>query len=182
MKVEKEKYRDGFTLIELMIVVTIIGALAAIAIPNYIHMVGRAREASVKENMHVVHVCAEDFSTMAEANYPGTIDTKVSDILLLLGIASTNDHSIAAGSRLPPFPDEALISPHRSFRNPFRPNVNAIDFSAPPAVPPSGCVYYCGYDKSNAAIPPGSDIPAAKFVITGYGKSGPLNLKIMSGQ
>ena len=132
--------------------------------------------------MHVVHVCSEDFSTMAEAIYPGNIDTKVSDVLNFIGMPSTNDHSIAAGSRIPPFPDEALISPHQTFKNPFRPNVNAIDFSPPPAVPPSGCVYYCGYDENNTPIPPGNDIPAAKFAITGYGKSYPLNLIIVNGQ
>jgi prepilin-type N-terminal cleavage/methylation domain-containing protein len=39
------KDRLGFTLIELMIVLTVIGILASIAVPNYQRCVIRAREA-----------------------------------------------------------------------------------------------------------------------------------------
>lgn len=59
----------GFTLIELMIVVVIIGVLAAIAVPNFIRMMGNAKDAGVKSNSHAVQVAAEDFAVKNEGFY-----------------------------------------------------------------------------------------------------------------
>lgn len=68
----------GFTLMELMIVVVIVGIFAAIAIPNFTSMAGRAREASVKSNCHTVQLAAEDFSVQNGGDYPADHDTDVS--------------------------------------------------------------------------------------------------------
>ena len=70
----------GFTLIELMIVVLIIGILAAIAIPNFVAMQDRAKEGSTKSNMHTFQLAAEDYATINEGRYATAASTVATEL------------------------------------------------------------------------------------------------------
>jgi prepilin-type N-terminal cleavage/methylation domain-containing protein len=69
--------QSGFTLIELMIVVVVIGILAAIAIPNFIALQMRAREGSTKANMHTLQMGAEDYAVQNSSFYADNVSSLV---------------------------------------------------------------------------------------------------------
>jgi prepilin-type N-terminal cleavage/methylation domain-containing protein len=80
----------GFTLIELIIVVMIIGLLAVIAIPNYQRMVRRSKEGSVRNNLHVIQTGIEVFAIDHGAVYPQAADDAELQSLLPGGVYPTN--------------------------------------------------------------------------------------------
>ena len=61
--------RKGFTLIELMVVVVVIGLLAAMAIPNMVSLKDRAKESEVQSNAHTVQLAVEDYSVQNDGIY-----------------------------------------------------------------------------------------------------------------
>lgn len=67
---------DGFTLIELMIVMLIIGILASIAIPSYLASIKSAKEAVLKEDLHVMRDAIDSY-TMDKGKAPQSLDDLV---------------------------------------------------------------------------------------------------------
>jgi type IV pilus assembly protein PilA len=64
---------DGFTLIEVLVVIVIIGALAAIAIPSFLNQTNKATDASAKELAHAAQIAAETYSTDHNGSYAGLL-------------------------------------------------------------------------------------------------------------
>ena len=60
----------GFTLIELMIVVAIIGILAAIAIPKFADLIRKSKEGATKGNLGAVRSALSIYYGDLEGNYP----------------------------------------------------------------------------------------------------------------
>jgi general secretion pathway protein G len=66
----------GFTLIELMIVMTIIGILASIAAPNYQRSVIKAREAVLMENLYQMRRAIDAYFA-DHTKYPDSLEALV---------------------------------------------------------------------------------------------------------
>ena len=76
-QITRIRNRDhGFTLVELMIVMLIISVLAAVAIPSFIAAIRSAREAALKEDLHVMRNAIDTY-TMDKNKAPQSLDDLV---------------------------------------------------------------------------------------------------------
>jgi general secretion pathway protein G len=74
----KGKREAGFTLMELMIVMMIIGILATLAIPSFKAAIKSAQEAVLKEDLRVMRSAIDSY-TMDKQKAPQSLDDLVQD-------------------------------------------------------------------------------------------------------
>ena len=77
-RTNRKARQHGFTLVELMIVMAIIGVLAVVAIPSYVGAVRQAREAVLREDLHVMR-SAIDAYTADKQKAPQSLDDLVQE-------------------------------------------------------------------------------------------------------
>ena len=66
----------GFTLMELLVVMTLLALIAAVAVPVVSHSIQRAKEATLKEDLHVMRKVIDDYYADV-GRYPGSLSELV---------------------------------------------------------------------------------------------------------
>ncbi len=97
----KNQKKQGFTLVEIMIVVMIIGLLAAIALPSFQKARDSAREKSCINNLRLIQSAKDQYAI--DANQPDTTQPTVADIedyikngMPTCPVTGTNTYTISA--------------------------------------------------------------------------------------
>ena len=102
-----KKSQRGFTLIELIVVLVLLGLIAAVAVPRYLDMTTKARENSLKSNLSSIRGAINLAysksildSAPADPTYPSTLSTSMfeNDLVPDDVLTPTNDVKVVTGS------------------------------------------------------------------------------------
>ena len=87
---QRSQSESGFTLVELLVVMLILGLLAAIAVPSFFNQRDKARDADAKAGVRTAQTAMETYATDNGGSYSGAT------VAILEGIENTlNDVNLA---------------------------------------------------------------------------------------
>jgi len=119
-KIFHKKGQKGFTLVELMIVISIIGIIAVIAIPQFIQYQSRGYNTSAKQDTKQMYTAAQAFYSDSPT---GSVSTA---ILVSYGYNNTNNVTANAGGTI-----SALTISASHFRGTTTYSVNSAGVISP---------------------------------------------------
>ena len=99
-KTMSPKYSGGFTLLELIVNVAIIGILAAIAIPAYINFRDKAKIAQAKSDLHTIMLAMEQLANDT-AKWPGPQNVGVTADAEVWNLNASNAGIVATNGGFP---------------------------------------------------------------------------------
>jgi prepilin-type N-terminal cleavage/methylation domain-containing protein len=161
----------GFTLVELLVVVVIIGILAAIALPNFISAQVKAKESSVKANMRTAQIAAESYCVGCGGAYPFSVNAGYESYFPGGG----NDLTTPGSKLTNPFFNTTGF-PNNSSTCTSPTSVGSTRSAAPPSVSTSGC----GVDYCAITTPWGYAILGATSAGKGVTATGPSTTLVLS--
>jgi len=88
----------GFSLIELLVVILIIGVLAAIAIPSFLNQKGKANDAQAKTLARTAETAMEAYATDHDGDYSGADTTALKAIEPSINVSSNGQAYLSAAS------------------------------------------------------------------------------------